>query len=273
MHSRSVEKPASRRSRKIVSSYGLICHRLRIDFDSREVYPEFLAIQRKDTISFVEFIRGKYAPDDLDYVRKLISTMTLEEQMAISSETFPHLWASFWGLWRRSPNCNCESSFKTAMATYDNLVLACGDTGLRGLVAQVGTVAPEQEWSFPKGRKMQTETDLSCALREFEEETGFRQNCVHVFDMPSYEEVFDGGNGILYRHVYFLCRLVDMRNPPPCTPPAGSVRSRETRNMQWFDFADACDKFRNAPTRVELLARANRDIVSILAPGMFPATK
>ena len=264
----SVNPVSSKRARRVVTSYGLVCHRLRIDFDLREVFPEFLAIQRKDTISFVEFIRGKYNPDNLGYVRKLLSTMTEDEQSRVASQPFTRLWNLFWGSWKRDPQCGCESSFQGAQNAYTRLVHVCGSGGLQGLIASVDDAAAEQEWSFPKGRKAPVETDISCAMREFQEETGFDPAHVHLFDVPPYEEIFEGGNGILYRHVYFLCRLVDMRNNPPLAPPHGSVRARETRNMQWFEFNGICGKFQNAPTRIRVIEKANADIISILAPGI-----
>jgi 8-oxo-dGTP pyrophosphatase MutT (NUDIX family) len=258
----------SKRARKVVTSYGLICHRLRINFDAREVYPEFLVIQRKDTISFVEFIRGKYNPCNLEYVRKLISTMTKDEQNWLASQPFPRIWSEFWGSWKRDPQCGCESSYQGAHSAFTRLVSVCGASGLRGLVASVDNAAPEQEWSFPKGRKMPSETDVACAMREFEEETGYIPAHVHVFDVPPYEEVFEGSNGILYRHVYFLSRLVDMRDCPSLVPPPGSIRARETRCMQWSNYETIRAKFLKAPTRVTVISKANDDVISILAPGV-----
>jgi 8-oxo-dGTP pyrophosphatase MutT (NUDIX family) len=32
------------------------------------------------------------------------------------------------------------------------------------------------EWEFPKGRKNKDESDIECALREFEEETGINRD-------------------------------------------------------------------------------------------------
>ena len=34
----------------------------------------------------------------------------------------------------------------------------------------------EKEWGFPKGRRNLRESDYDCALREFQEETGFERN-------------------------------------------------------------------------------------------------
>lgn len=262
----------NRRSRKVVTSYGLICHRLRVDFETREVYPEFLLIQRRDTISYVEFLRGKYSHGNMSYVRKLLATMTQAEKERVANVPFADLWKMFWGSFKNDPHCACEGAFHGASTAHMRLVGSLGPGGLRQLVDSVEECADEQEWSFPKGRKMQCESDVVCAMREFEEETGYSRANVHVFDIPSYEEVFDGGNGIVYRHVYFLCRLVDMRNRPAAHPPTGSVRARETRDMRWFDLTSVCDKFKRAPTRVNVAMRANADAVAILAPGVCAPT-
>ena len=259
---------SSKRTRKVVTSYGMICHRLRIDFDAREVYPEYLVIQRKDTIPFVEFVRGKYKPDNIPYVRGLISNMTHEERSRLSTQSFSSLWADFWGPWRRDPHCNCENMYQIAHNTFNRLSAACGQEGIAGLVASVDKAADEQEWSFPKGRKMQSESDQACALREFEEETGYVPSHVHVYDVPPYEEIFEGGNGVLYRHVYYLGRLVDMRESPGLLPPQGSMRARETRQMRWMRFGEVCEKFKDAPTRVAVMARSNAEVVSMLSPGI-----
>lgn len=244
-----------------MSSYGIVCHRIRIDFDQRSVFPEFLAIQRKDTIPYVEFVRGKYSPDDLEYVVRLISEMTSDEQENLKSLTFEQMWTSFWGNWRRGSAC--ETDYLAAESVYKRLLSACP---ISTLVASAVRFAPEREWSFPKGRKMTSETDVSCALREFEEETGFKSSSIHMLNTQPYEEVFEGGNGILYRHVYFLCRLVDMRDAPPRAPPPNSVRARETRDMQWLTCAQLYEKFANAPTRQLVVSRANNDVICILSP-------
>ena len=38
----------------------------------------------------------------------------------------------------------------------------------------------ETEWEFPKGRRNFQEKDLTCALREFEEETGCNKNSLKI---------------------------------------------------------------------------------------------
>ena len=40
----------------------------------------------------------------------------------------------------------------------------------------------ETEWEFPKGRRNFQEKDLDCALREFEEETGYSRDQIKVVE-------------------------------------------------------------------------------------------
>ena len=257
--------PSSQR-RHVISSYGLVCHRIRIDFDAREVYPEYLLVQRKDTIAFVEFLRGKYDPANHDYVRGLISQMTHDEQQALCTKPFEQLWTELWGPWRRCTPRN-DTEMHAAHSHYDRLCAAF--RGIACLVKTVHTAAPEREWTFPKGRKSGgSESDITCAVREFEEETGYSSSHIHIHCVAPYEEVFEGGNGLLYRHMYFLARVIDMRGQPDQDAPTGSIRSRETRCMRWFTYSQMCEKFASAPTRLQVVARANTDIVNILAPGI-----
>jgi len=76
---------------------------------------------------------------------------------------------------------------------------------LDSLLAESQTQWEETEWEFPKGRKMYNETDLTCALREFEEETGYSQNDIEVLEhVLPFEEIFVGSNHKPYKHKYFV---------------------------------------------------------------------
>jgi len=58
---------------------------------------EYLLIQRKDSIGFIELIRGKYKLSDYDYIKRNILGMTQEERDKIISMPFDDLWESLWG--------------------------------------------------------------------------------------------------------------------------------------------------------------------------------
>jgi len=249
--------------RHTVSSYGIICHRMKIDFNSRCLHPEFMLVQRKDSMAFVEFVRGKYVPDDMCYVRKLIGGMTVDEQELVATESFEDLWCRVWG--RRLP-MSSRSGSELGVARHAHETLCSMVGNLRDLVRSASSHLHEREFGFPKGRKSGGETDIACAIREFQEETGVGASCIHVYSLAPYEEVFDGGNGTLYRHVYYLARIVDMRGRPTEKPIAGSIQAQEVRSVRWFGFADMCAKFDGCPSRLNVAKRANADIFTVLDP-------
>jgi 8-oxo-dGTP pyrophosphatase MutT (NUDIX family) len=63
-------------------------------------------------------------------------------------------------------------------------------------------VAHDTEWTFPKGRLINRETGIDCAIREFNEETGIniRENyeTVHRFYCDYFSNIFRGSNSKIY---------------------------------------------------------------------------
>jgi hypothetical protein len=56
-----------------------------------------LMVRRKDSMSFMEFIRGKYEETDNNYICRLVENMTQDEQQKIMTLPFATLWAQLWG--------------------------------------------------------------------------------------------------------------------------------------------------------------------------------
>jgi 8-oxo-dGTP pyrophosphatase MutT (NUDIX family) len=77
---------------------------------------------------------------------------------------------------------------------------------LTSLINECPNSWDEPEWGFPKGRRNYNENDIECALREFYEETGFKNRNMGfvVSNLAPYEEVFMGSNYKSYKHRYFL---------------------------------------------------------------------
>jgi hypothetical protein len=73
-----------------IMSFGIICYK-KINNNIK-----YLMIQRKDSLSFMEFIRGKYNTTDVDYLSKLLSSMTKNEINLIIDKSFEELWNYTW---------------------------------------------------------------------------------------------------------------------------------------------------------------------------------
>jgi len=82
---------------------------------------EFLLICRRDSLSFIEFVRGKYSTVERDYLHALFVNMTQAEHAKIRSLTFEQLWASVWG----SAADTHKTDFENSLRKYRQL----GDIG------------------------------------------------------------------------------------------------------------------------------------------------
>lgn len=155
---------------------------------------QVLMIRRKDSMSFAEFMRGKYDPDNTEYVSTLMKNMTLKEQALVATEPFETLWRQLWGDDRQS------SDFVVGRDRFNQLDRV-------GLMRTNLSEYTEPEWGFPKGRRMRGETDMACAVREFGEETNIPREAYVVLRNIILEETFVGLNNVRYRHVYFVALL------------------------------------------------------------------
>lgn len=228
----------------------LSCGILLIGSARLPVSPEIvniLMIRRKDSMSFAEFLRGKYDPTNLPYVSTLVKNMTLREQVSIATEPFETLWKNLWGDDRSS------SDFQTSKERFYQL-------DRMGLMKDNLSEYTEPEWGFPKGRRMRGETDLACAVREFTEETNIPREAYVLLNNIILEETFTGLNGVRYRHVYYVALLnrPDLIN---LTQKFTPMQRREISAIGWKTLAEA--DFLIRPHHVERRAMLE-DLKSIL---------
>ena len=66
----------------------------KLDYFKKNI--KFLMIQRKHSLSYIEFIRGKYSLDNQEKIIKLFKHMSPTEIENISTSTFDSLWNLLW---------------------------------------------------------------------------------------------------------------------------------------------------------------------------------
>ena len=228
-------------------SYGIIAIKFIADA------PHFLLVRRRDSISYVEFLRGKYKLENPDYITLLINGMTRDERHRLLTGTFDALWEALWNSQNtRQYRNECEIARRMYTAIKNT-----GDIHGRLLVQYVEHATShwdEPEWGFPKGRRAVREAELTCALREFGEETGLSPSVVHIVEAePPQVEEYTGTNGIRYKQVYFIGSCAS--NNVAALQPANRVMSREIGDIGWFPYAAALGKIResNAEKRAMLV--------------------
>ena len=59
---------------------------------------QYLLIKRRNSISILEFIRGKYKLSNLNYILNLFNLMTFEEKQKIKQLSLKNLWNDIWNI-------------------------------------------------------------------------------------------------------------------------------------------------------------------------------
>jgi len=213
-----------------IMSFGIICY----DIDENNKI-KYLMIQRKDSLSFMEFIRGKYNTSDVVYIKQLISAMTSNEKLLIVKKSFDDIWNYAW-YQNNSSNIKhtteyIESKHKFEYLNNNNLINNI-------LHSAHNIMDQEQEWGFPKGRRKLKENDLDCAIREFCEETRLISDDIEINkDIIPFEEIFFGTNNVLYKHTYYIAKIKNS-NVPIFIDYNCIEQIREVRALMWFSFEE-----------------------------------
>lgn len=248
-----------------VTSYGIIAFRIhdtswnqaqRLANDELTGIPEknleFLLIQRRDSIGFIELLRAKYKVTDINYITEQILGTTEKEREAILTKSFDELWVSLWGSMATNENKQHKQEYEQAKIKFEQLKRGVEVNGqivkLDTLLKSVPVQWKTPEWGFPKGRRNVFESDYKCAIREFCEETGIEENDIKIFEnIEPIRETFFGNNNIHYCHVYYLAWIpsrvkVNIKKE-------NELMNREIGDIGWFSLNDALNTIR--PTNVE----------------------
>jgi 8-oxo-dGTP pyrophosphatase MutT (NUDIX family) len=166
-------------------------------------------IRRKDSFGYIDFIRGKYSPYNIEQLQKSVDEMSVQEKSRILSEPFDKLWKQLWGENSGTQYRSEEiASSKKFELIRNGVVVEEKFITIKDIITNSKTKWTETEWEFPKGRRNSQEKDLDCAIREFEEETGFSQNDIIIIDnLLPFEEMYIGSNHKCYKHKYFLAYM------------------------------------------------------------------
>ena len=174
-------------------SYGILCF----------YQGKLILIQRKHSIGYIEFLRGKYTVENEAYIVSLLESMTRREREFIANNRDFVVLRTDLGMPREA--CYYKPEYDNSLVKYDTLV----KTGKMDELLKRSEIKWEAtEWGIPKGRRNENESDLDCAVREFGEETGINTKLltIHTNIMPITESYL-GTNGISYKHIYYIATI------------------------------------------------------------------
>jgi ADP-ribose pyrophosphatase YjhB (NUDIX family) len=185
---------------KPITSYGVILYNI----DENNV-PKIIMINRKDSLCYIEFIRGKYNINNSDILKVLLNRISEEEKTKLKTLDFDKLWVKLWN----SDNCKNMREYLKSKKQYETL--KSGYTNNNDEYYNINNLFNDDikyedtEWEFPKGKKKRDETYLEAAKRELEEETNIKKEDYEIIRNITYiSEDFEGENKVNYKNIYYI---------------------------------------------------------------------
>ena len=219
----------------------------KVVLDAIEKNIKFLMIRRKDTLGYVEFVRGRYNLNRIDMLMRIFNIMTLNELEKIRNNDFDYLWRDLWLLDKdlKTETNTYVKEYELSKKRFNNFkkgsINVDGDfVSLDKILEKCNGKYTEQEWGMPKGRKNIKENFKQCAIREFEEETGIEPIDYNFINIPRpLEELFMGTNNVWYKHIYYIAQC-----KPDCILTIDSNKISqiiEISDIRWLSFKDTLD--------------------------------
>jgi 8-oxo-dGTP pyrophosphatase MutT (NUDIX family) len=231
-----------RECRHPILSYGIISYHVDV-----ENVPRIVMIERKDSLSFIEFIRGKYKnATNITYIELLISRMTEDEKIKLLRNSFDELWSNLW-IHIDDVNQRIKKEFQRSKEIFEKLKKGVMKDNKFHSLETIIQSSPKKytmnEWEIPKGRRSGHENNRDCAIREFNEETNITPDKYKMITnmIPLIEE-YRGINNVRYKHIYYVGKIeermelnIDLKNKEQYT---------EIKDISWLTERECYEKIR-----------------------------
>ncbi len=218
-----------------ILSYGVILYD---DTDKNNI--KIVMIERKNSLSYIEFLRGKYKLDDKEYIQLLFDRMNNNEKKIILKSEFDDLWKNLWVNFNNI-NTRIKREYSQSKVNFDILKKA---GYIEHFFKSSKNLYEENEWEIPKGRRNNKEKNKCCAIREFEEETNIKSNDYKLIynNVPLTEE-YKGINNVNYKHVYYIGKV----NSPLelYIDPKNKDQILEVNSIKWLNKKECLEKIRD----------------------------
>ncbi len=165
------------------------------NFIKYDDYIKFLLVKRRNSLNYIDFIRGKYNINNLNSIINMTKYMSKDEIELLKNNNFNKLWHDLWlkNAYKKKYSdemykSNEKFNYLKSINFFDNLISEYSST----------------EWEIPKGGRNYNETNINCAIREFEEETSLTKNNYKIINcIEPIHDIFIGTNNKEYRHIFY----------------------------------------------------------------------
>ena len=226
-----------------ILSYGILLYY----YDQGKI-PKIIMVERKDSLSYIEFLRGKYkSVYNYDYIKLLLSRKTIKERECLKTKEFDELWKCLW-IHTDSVNQRIQKEYSKSKQNFNTLQKGVNinknQYSIESIISEIDKVYTFNEWEIPKGRRKGYENNKDCAMREFREETNINNSQYKLINniIPMIEG-YKGINNVRYKHVYYIGRIndyceleVNMENKDQYT---------EIKDIRWLNEEECYSKIRD----------------------------
>lgn len=174
---------------KPIRSFGILCF-------IKQPETQVCCIQRRHSTALLDFLTGHYDPTNTEMVKCYLSQMTLNERNCLLTNDFKTTWDMFIG------QRKFKFEFRQAKENFDKL-------DIHDLINSTVCEYPDERFGFPKGRRKITENVVDCAVREFEEETGYAKTDIQLLGLDiKVCETVRAINGKIYEQTYWIAEFI-----------------------------------------------------------------
>lgn len=241
-----------------IISYGIML------FKYEESQFKLLLVQRKDSIAYIEFIRGKYSISNTTKLFNLLQNVTKNELYNILNHDFDYLWNKLWSSNIDSSSIKkFEKEYSSSFKKFNFIKSRSNSINIYELLPILNMVYNDTEWGIPKGRRNLNELDIEVANREFQEETNLSSNDYVILNSISpIRERFLGTNKLKYDHIYYLAMCYN--NIEPIINQSNINQIIEIKNVKWFNREYAIKNIRKYETEKKKIINIGFNIVNSL---------
>lgn len=161
---------------------------------------EILIICKRTTYAFVTLVLGKYRATDTQSIIMLLDKTTVEEKQCLMTLDYSLMWHRTW-----LQQTHRAGLYAKTKARFEANWLFDGGTKLVSLCKRAKSI--RCAWEVPKGRRKNGEAPVSCAVREFEEETGNKKSTFCLLSFDPHKYTFCDA-GVRYTYNYYIASSI-----------------------------------------------------------------
>jgi 8-oxo-dGTP pyrophosphatase MutT (NUDIX family) len=210
-------------------------------FRTDGVTPKILMIERKDSLCYIEIIRGKYDLHNNQYIQILIDKCSIKEKEKLLNNDFKKLWCELWLIDENEiDDNNLKKDYLKGFNKFNIL-----KNKLHEYINVSKTSYNSSEWEIPKGRRNLKEKDIDCAIREFNEETNYTIDDYKLIkNLDSISEEFVGENNVKYKFIYYIGKLINLEKEV-YIDKNNKDQYTELKDIQWLTKDECKNKLRD----------------------------